>query len=283
MTMQKAIEMSDAHFSQLCTIIHENTGITIVDGRKSMLLSRLRGRLRELGETDFDAYISRVTSDRDEMQELVNRVTTNKTLFYRTPRVWEHFRTVVVEEFLASGTRRPMRVWSAASSTGQEAHTAGMVLESVRHDHPSFDYKVIGTDISKRVLDQAEAGVFSEQTVANFKKDQPELFTKHMMRNDAGTFQVSPDIKSRISFKYHNLQERMKNVSSFDAVFLRNVLIYFTIEDQAKVLAHIHALLPPNGTLYIGESESLSRVETDFDIVEPMVYRPQAGARKADA
>ncbi len=274
------LELNDLNFTKLCGIIHENTGITIGEGRKSMLLSRLRGRLRELEETDFKSYIARLSSEAGEMQELINRVTTNKTLFYRTPRVWEHFRDVAIKDFLAKKTGRPMRIWSAAASSGEEAHTAGMILEDVRAANPGFDYKILGTDISLRVLKQAEAGVYSGVKVDNFRKSNPELFNAHMVADDSGGFQIAPAIKTRLTFKQHNLQKRMK-ASPFDVVFLRNVLIYFTPEDQSDFLGKIHEVMPPDGTLYIGESESLSRVKTDFDIVEPMVYMPMA--RKPDA
>ncbi|MEM8802635.1 MAG: CheR family methyltransferase [Pseudomonadota bacterium] len=276
------LELSDLQFTKLCGIIHANTGITIADGRKSMLVSRLRSRLREIGDTDFKAYLALVSSDKDEMQELINRVTTNKTLFYRTPRVWEHFREIVVEEFLAKRAMRPMRIWSAASSTGEEAYTAGMVLETVRAELDGFDYKIIGSDISSRVLNTAETGVYPSSSIATFRRDQPDLF-RHMVGNDADGFQVAKQIKSRINFKMHNLQKRMANTSPFDVVFLRNVLIYFTPEDQEAFLANIHAVMPPHGTLYIGESESLTRLHTDFEILEPMVYRPRSGMRKLDA
>ena len=280
MTGSNELELSDHHFAKLCDIIHQNTGITIGDGRKSLLLSRLRNRLREVNESNFKSYIARVTNDADEMQELINRVTTNKTLFYRTPRVWEHFQGVVIPDFLAKPTSRPMRIWSAAASSGEEAYTAGMILEGVRTSNPGFDYKVVGTDISVRVLEQAESGIYSGVKVNNFSKAYSELFNAQMVGDDSGGFQVKPSIKSRITFKQHNLQNRMKS-SPFDAIFLRNVLIYFTPEDQEDFLSKIHDLLSPDGILYIGESESISRLETDFEIVEPMVYRPIARRRAA--
>ncbi len=275
-------ELSDLQFDKLRTIIHDNTGITIQDGRKSLLLSRLRSRLREVEEPNFKSYIARLSSDADEMQELINRVTTNKTYFYRTPRVWDHFRGQAVEDFLAKGSKRPMRIWSAAASTGEEAHTVGIVLEEVRTSQSNFDYKIMGSDISSRVLKKAEAGVYAPPAVKEFRKEQPDLFRTHMMGDDAEGFHVAPNVKSRISFKLHNLQKRMTGTSPFDAVFLRNVLIYFTPEDQEEILRNIHAMMPPDGTLYIGESETLTRLNTDFDIIEPMIYRPNAG-RKADA
>lgn len=281
MTQGQDIELSDLHFTKLQGIIHKHTGITIADGRKSLLLSRLRSRLREAGEPDFKAYIARVTSDAEELQELINRVTTNKTYFYRTPRIWDHFRQVAVPEFRARATMRPMRIWSAASSTGEEAHTAGIALEEVRLAEEGFEYSVLGTDVSSEVIRMAEKGVYGAPAVARFKVDAPDLFRAHVTGDDAGGFRVDDKVRARVKFKLHNLQNRLRNASPFDVVFLRNVLIYFTNEDQETILRNVRAVMPPEGVLYIGESETLSRLEADFDILEPMVYRPRAGTEAA--
>ncbi len=279
----QSLELSDLQFAKLRGIIHANTGITIADGRKGLLLSRLRSRLREMKEPDFKSYISRLQNDASELQELINRVTTNKTLFYRTPRIWNHFRDCTVPAFLASQKKSSMRVWSAASSTGEEAHTIGIMLEEFRLANTGFDYSVLGTDVSSRVLAAAEKGVYAPAALTGFRKEQPDLFRSGMVGDDADGFRVKPDIKARLKFKLHNLQKPLKNTSPFDAVFLRNVLIYFTIEDQENILRNVAALMPPTGTLYIGESETLNRLETVFEPIEPMVYRPVSGTKRPDA
>ena len=272
--MTQDMLLSDLNFERLRTIIHEQTAISIGDGRKSLLLSRLRKRLNDTGVPDFKTYIARLGSDPAEMQEMIDRVTTNKTCFYRTPRIWDHFRTTAVADFVARDAGRPMRVWSAAASTGEEAHTAGILLEDMRQQGGGFDYRILGTDISARVIKQAEAGVFGPATLSHFRKERADLLAAHMMGDDVGGYRVSPQIRSRITFRQHNLKTRMTKATGFDVIFLRNVLIYFAPEDQERILAHVHALLHPQGTLYIGESESLTRLSTGFAIVEPMIYRP---------
>jgi len=275
------IELSDSQFTQLREIVHANTGITIGDGRKSLLLSRLRSRLREANEPDFRSYIARVSKDADELQQLINKVTTNKTLFYRTPRIWDHFTKNSVPNFIKQSPGRSMRIWSAASSTGEEAHTVGIVLEEFRQSQAGFDYSVFGSDISSRVLEIAQKGLYSGQTLSGFRKDQPGLFQKYMVGDDSGGFQVKPEIKSRLKFKLHNLQKRLTNTAPFDAVFLRNVLIYFTNEDQENILRHVHAMMSPEATLFIGESETLNRLNTSFEQIEPMIYRPLGKQRRS--
>jgi chemotaxis protein methyltransferase CheR len=175
---------------------------------------------------------------------------------------------------LNAKTARQMKVWSAAASTGEEAHTIGVMLEEVREANRGFDYSVLGTDISSRVLDVAKAGQYIGRPVARFRKEDPALFAKHMIGNETDGFCVKPQIKKRISFKLHNLLKKLPSGGPFDVVFLRNVLIYFTHEDQEKILANVHAQLRPEGTLIIGESETLKSLKCNFEMIAPLVYRP---------
>lgn len=273
--------LSDADFAKLRAIVHENTGISIAENRRSMMVSRLQNRLRITGERTFSGYISRVTADPAEMQELTNRVTTNETYFYRTPRVWAHLKTVVIPEFLGTVKGRPMKCWSAAASTGEEGYTIGVVLEDVRRSNPQFDYSVLGTDISSRVIEVAKKGQYIGRPVARFRKEDQTLFSKFMVGNDDDGFCVIPDIKRRVTFKLHNLVNQLKTGGPFDVIFLRNVLIYFTQEDQEKILANVHAALRPEGTLIIGESETLTSLKCSFKPIAPLIYTPVVQARKA--
>lgn len=274
MTAEKELSLSESQFNRIRGIIHDSTGITIGDNRTSLLLSRLRGRLRETRDADFKAYIARVTSDKAELQELINRVTTNKTFFYRTPRIWQHFRDVAIPAFMERNTRRPMRIWSAAASTGEEAYTAGMILEHTRSTQEGFDYRCTGTDISSKVLKQAEAGLYAVPALTQLRADGTDLFDRFLDGDDTAGYKVDTQIRGRTTFKLHNLLKPLPGGASFDAVFLRNVLIYFTPEDQEAILRNVHAAMAPDALLYIGESESIARLRTDFAIIEPMIYRP---------
>lgn len=270
--------MSDSEFTKLRAIVHKTTGITIAENRRSMLISRLRKRLREVEEPSFSSYISRLSKDPDEMQELTNRVTTNETYFYRTPRVWDHFTTSLLPAFHENAEGRRMRVWSAAASTGEEAHTVGVLLEQQRLEHPGFDYSVLGTDVSSRVLDIAQTGVYNGRAIARFRTAEPELFQKHMKGDDTNGYKAVPQVRSRLKFKLHNLLEKLSGAGGFDVVFLRNVLIYFTPEDQEKILANVRSMIRPDGVLYIGESETLTNLKTDFSQIAPIIYQPSTRA-----
>jgi chemotaxis protein methyltransferase CheR len=275
--------LSDADFAKLRSIVHKNTGITIAENRRGMLFSRLQRRLRETGTPTFGDYIARVTSDKEEMQELTNRVTTNETYCYRTPRVWAHLREVVLPEILTRPGARQMKLWSAAASTGEEAHTIAAIMEDVRSKTPGFNYSVLGTDISSRVIAIAEEGCYVGRAVARFKREEPELFAKQMVGDDTSGYHLNPEAKKKIAFRRHNLLERLKSGGPFDVVFLRNVLIYFTVEDQEKILANVHEAMRPDATLIIGESETLSNMNCKFEPVAPFIYRATRTVQKASS
>jgi len=266
--------LNDADFSRIRSLIHDKTGITIAENRKSMVYSRLQGRLRELGDETFQDYLNRAIHDQSELQELIDRITTNKTLFYRTPRIWKHFQDICIPSFKLNQNGRPMRVWSAAASTGEEGYTIGMVMAKEKQSNPPFDYSVLGTDISMRVLSIAEAGIYQKLSIDRFRKERPDLCEDFITGNEQEGFSVKSNIKQRIKFKRHNLLEPLRNGGPFDVVFLRNVLIYFTDDDQKKILERVHQQLRPNGTLIIGESESLKSLDCNFEAIEPLIYRP---------
>ena len=266
--------MSDGDFAKLRAVIHAQTGITIGETRKSLLVSRLRSRLRALDLASYTAYLERVAQDPAERRELTNRVTTNETYFYRTPRIWDYFNDVAVPEFAARVQNRALRVWSAAASTGEEAYTAGAFLEEMRSRTPGFDYSIVGTDISSRVLGIAETAIYKGRPVARFQKEQPEVFARRMVGSEAAGWSPAKEIKARVRFREHNLLRPLTNTAKFDIVFLRNVLIYFKAEDQATILRHVRAMMQPEGVLLIGESESLKHIDTDFEQIQPIIYRP---------
>lgn len=273
--------ISDDDFSRLRTIIHNHTGITIANNRRSMLFSRLQRRLRATGEATFSGYIEKVCQDSVEMQELTNRVTTNKTLFLRTPRIWAYMRSKAIPMFLEKNFNRSMKVWSAAASTGEEAYTIGMVLEEVRKSYPRFSYSILGTDISSRVLEVADSARYSDQSIHRFKQQEPDLFRNHLTETEKSFYSVSSDIRRNIQFKLHNLIEPLSNHEKYDLILLRNVLIYFSNKDQEIILRNIHQKIHPDGILIIGESESLNSLNCDFESIEPLIYRPKpAGLRQ---
>lgn len=271
---ERDIELNKGSFDKLRAVIHKNTGITIADNRQGLLESRLRGRLREIDEVSYSSYLDRLGADAAEMQELINRVTTNETYCYRTPRIWDFFRDEFLTDFCKRGVPRAMRAWSAAASSGEEAHTIGLICEQKRQLNAGFDYAVLGTDISSRVIQKAQTGLYSGKSIARLKKEQPALVESYMIGDEASGMQVRPEIKQRLKFKLHNLVRPLPGPQMFDIVFLRNVLIYFSTEEQERILWNVSRKMQPDAVLIIGESESLTRLDTPFEQTAPLIYRP---------
>ncbi len=265
--------LTDACFEELVKLTHKLTGITIGSDRKSMLVSRLRRRVRAQGLTDFDSYVRFVSEDRDEAQQFVNSVTTNETYFYRTPRVWDFITGDFLEKWIGDGIKRPLRAWSAASSTGEEAHTMGVFFQDLKDRHTAFNYEILATDISSRVVNVAKEGTYSGRSIERFRTAKPDLFERYMTTEDDCNYQARSDIRQSISFQAHNLFKPLRTAHKFDIIFIRNVLIYFTKKDQEIVLSNIDRALGDEGVLVIGESESLAQVNTNFQSVVPLVYR----------
>ncbi len=268
--------LSDSCFAEFLQLTYALTGITIAETRRSMLISRLRKRLLANSLTRFEDYLSVVRKDPCEARHFVDSMTTNETYFFRTPRIWTYLEDEFISEWSARNPGRTLRLWSAAASTGEEAHTAGVLLEDIRERGTGFDYKVLGTDISPRVIGVAQKGQYSGRAIERFREARPDLFDRYLQGTEMAGYSVLASIRDRLKFETHNLFAPAPPGKGFDIVLLRNVLIYFSKLDQERVLASVQLAMDPNGVLIIGESESLSSLSTGFKPVAPFVYRPSA-------
>ena len=274
--------LDDRCFAKLVDLTHDLTGITIAGDRKAMLVSRLRKRLRASGSTDFVSYLDLVRSNREEAEEFVNCVTTNKTYFYRTPLVWQYIEETFLKKRLSGELRRPIRVWSAAASSGEEAYTMGALLEDAKTRSPSLTYEILGTDIAADVVRRAKQGLYPRRAVEGFRESRPDVFDRQMVAREDGQFEVRSGIRSHITFQVHNLFRQLCGNTKFDIVLLRNVLIYFTKADQEHVLAHVASAMADDGVLAIGESESITQLASNFESIGPLLYRKRR-AQSAEA
>ncbi len=273
------VEMTDSCFHEYIILIHRLTGITIQANRKSMIQGRVRKRIRTLGLAGYSEYLDHVKSTQSENRTFIDLVTTNETYFYRTPRIWECLSKTFLAEWHAQNPKQVFRAWSAASSSGEEAYTLGVICQQFKATHPSFQFQIVGSDISQEMVGVCEKGLYRGRAVETFRQTQADLFQK-FMHPVGDDFQVIPEIKSKITFHLHNLFEKPKASEKFDLILLRNVLIYFTSADQEKVLRNIRPLLKDEGLLMIGESESLAHIQTDFDYKAPLVYALKPGLVK---
>ncbi len=276
--MHKEIVLSESCFQDLLKLIYELTGITISQKRITMVAGRLRKRVTALSLPGYEEYIRLVQDDRREQSFFIDLITTNETYFYRTPRIWDYIENKFLSEWYSKYGKQVLNIWSAAASSGEEAHTLGVLCQNFKDRNPSFLYQITGTDISAEMIGLCHRGRYTGRSIDSFKKQRPELFDKYMTKNEDNTFQVIPEIKSRLRFGQHNLFKSFSSPGKFDLVLIRNVLIYFKGNDQEKVLSLIAPKLSEEGVLIIGESESLTHIQTAFRHQEPLVYKLDSSA-----
>lgn len=267
-------EIDQSCFEGFTQLTHQLTGITIKEERQTMLVGRLRKRLRALNLDSFQEYLEYARKNKEEHEHFVNQITTNETYFFRTPRVWEYIEQTFLPQWQEHRPAPQLHVWSAASSTGEEAHTLGILLQKFKDGNRGFDYKIQGTDIDSSVVKRAAQGLYNGRSIERFRQARPECFERYMVGNDADGYKVVPDIKSRLQFTQFNLFDSPPATPKFDLVLLRNVLIYFTAQDQETVMSTVHQRIKPEGTAIIGESESLNSLNTNFESIAPTIYRP---------
>ncbi|MBB6144143.1 chemotaxis protein methyltransferase CheR [Silvibacterium bohemicum] len=272
---EEIVEIDDAHAQPILDVLKQLTGITIPVQKKMMVVFRLRKRLAEL-DTPLSDYVARVRHDRREQQTFINLLTTNETSFFRTLRVWKYFREQFLPEFLASKASEILRVWSAAASTGEEAGSIAMSCHDFQLSHPSFRFQVLATDVDTEVLAKAESGVYSAKTIDKLRETDPEMFRRYFKENRDGLHEIDAQLKSKIKFATHNLMESPRLLAPQHIVFLRNVLIYFREQEQMTILKQIGSTMAPGTILILGESESISALETPFAFVQPQIYRKLA-------
>lgn len=276
-------DLNEQVFNKLVKVVHTHTGITLGSSKKIMLQARLRPRMRELSLHSFESYYDYLQSHKEEGPYFVDLVTTNETYFYRTPRIWEYIENEYLPNWFQKKQNVVFNVWSAAASSGEEAHTLGTVFQGFKEKHPAFQYQIFGTDISLEILSYAEKGQYSGRAIEMFKEKRPDLFQKFLKPDSNGQFSAIQEIRSRIKFQQHNLFEKPKFKTQFDLVLIRNVLIYFLGPDQEKVLSHVCLSMKPGAGLIIGESESLNRLKTSFSYKMPLVYELSSETEDAKA
>lgn len=271
---EAAKQIDGAILTELLALVKEYTGITMEERKRELLFSRLRRRMRALNIEVVSHYVMFLKKNPQEVQEFINLVTTNETFFFRTPLIWEYFRNEFLPQWSAKNPNESLKIWSAASSSGEEAHSLAIACEEFKLTHPGFRYRIYGSDISTAVLDEAKAGLFSGKSIEDFKVKQPALVEKYFKYvPEEKAYKASDLLRVNIEFSIHNLHRLPAKQNFYDIVFIRNVLIYFNDLDQQLVLKNMHSALKSQGILILGESESLARFASPFVYQKPLIYQ----------
>lgn len=266
--MVDRLPLSDVHFRRISQLIYQRAGIVLADHKREMVYNRLVRRLRLLGINDFGQYLALLESDPNsaEWQAFINALTTNLTAFFREahhfPILAEHAR------------KRPngYTVWSTAASTGEEPYSLAMTLAEVLGNRVS-GCQVWASDIDTQVLEKATAGIYRQEELRSLSPQQLQRFFLRGTGPHSGLVRVRPELAAMVHFQQLNLLAPEWPVPApFDAIFCRNIMIYFDKETQERILRRFVPLLKPGGLLFAGHSENFSQISREFYLRGQTVY-----------
>jgi chemotaxis protein methyltransferase CheR len=265
-------------YARLCDLIYREAGIHLGGGKQTMLEARIKRRLKALDLSSYSDYCEYLFGHRglkEEITHLIDVVTTNKTDFFREPRHFNFLVEKALPELTSpNGGGKPLLIWSAGCSTGEEPYTLAIVLSEYALAHPSFRFRIRATDICTTVLAKAEMGVYSQEVVAPVAAP---LQRKYFMRSrDPGSRQmrVVPELRRLVEFSRLNFMDADYCLSEkTDAIFCRNVIIYFDRPTQERILQKLCNCLLPGGYMFVGHAEALHDMNLPLTPVAPALYR----------
>ncbi|MBN2429367.1 MAG: protein-glutamate O-methyltransferase CheR [Deltaproteobacteria bacterium] len=271
------MEITGDEFDLFRSYIHQKFGINLTDKKRSLLVSRLQKIIRESGFGSFQNYYEYLVKNNDhgQIQELINRISTNHTFFNREKDHFEFFSQVALPEVvnaLKKKGKKDLRIWCAGCSTGEEAYMLLMLMdEFFGSDYPNWNAGILATDISQRVLDIALPGIYSEEKIQSLPT---RLRNKYTSKLSDGNYQMIDRLRKEVTFRKFNLMNSVYPFKNpFHIIFCRNVMIYFDEIDRKKVVNHFYHLTEPNGYLFIGHSETLGRKQQAYTYIQPALYK----------
>ncbi len=268
-------ELTDKQFVRLSDFIYSNYGIKMPPVKKIMLQSRLHKRLKALGISSFDEYLSFVFDDHSHAEEVVNMidvVSTNKTDFYREPAHFDFLNETALPHLTSKGSKR-INIWSAGCSSGEEPYTMAICLSEFAERSPGTDFFIKATDISTKVLQHAVSGVYAENRIDVIPLAlKRKYFLKSKERIDPKV-KVIKQLREKISFQRLNFMDNQYAMNEvFDIVFCRNVLIYFDKKTQEAVIRKQCSKLRPGGFYFLGHSESTAGLDVPLRQIKPTIF-----------
>ena len=268
---------SDGHFDLLRRLVSKLAGIELGDSKRQLVYGRIARRIRTLELPGFDAYCDLVTrADGVEIESFLNAITTNLTSFFREDHHFEFLaRTALPQLQRANAASRRIRIWSAGCSTGEEPYSIAMTVRAALAPGPAWDVEILATDIDSNVLATAAAGVYAPHRQQGIG---PARLRRWFTTRDcpAGCVRVKDELRDMIRFAPLNLMEDWPFTEPFDAIFCRNVVIYFDRATQAALFERFAGVMARHGHLFIGHSESLFGSCTRFELIGRTIYRPRS-------
>lgn len=255
--------MKPDDFEFVSRLIKSKSGLVLSQDKTYLLESRLMPIARKRGLKDLTELIGTLRGgDRNLVEEVVDAMTTNESFFFRDTKPFDQFRHVVLPHMIkARASKKHLRIWCAAASSGQEPYSLAMILDEFKSQLAGWRIDIIGTDISREILTKARAGLYSQFEV---QRGLPiSLLVKYFQKKE-DQWQISADLRSRVQYKEFNLLDDFRPLGQFDVVYCRNVLIYFDQPTKSDVLSRISALMPDDGFLFLGGAETVLGISDKF-------------------
>lgn len=269
--------LSQKEFQKLSTYIYNELGIKMPDTKKVMLESRLQRRLKELNMASFSDYCEFVFSKAGQQVELfhmIDVVTTNKTDFFREPQHFEFLINHVLPDYRLKSKTKPLSIWSAGCSSGEEPYTLAMVLSDAVENGLIDDFSIFATDISIRVLQKAAMAIYPENRITDIPLSSKKKYLLKAKDPLDKTVRFIPRIRNKISFHRLNFMDEYYDIQNmFDIVFCRNVIIYFDKETQEQVINKLSSKLKTGGYFFFGHSESITNMNVPLENIKPTIFR----------
>ena len=269
-------EITQKEFKLFQALIYEETGISLHDKKATMVQARLSKRLRELQLKSFGEYYDYLKGgdDGEEMLKLLNAISTNVTAFFREAAQWDFLE----EYFSELEQHRPdkkLRIWSAASSSGQEPYSIAMFLHEHLKNIAGWDIKLLATDIDTNMLGRAIKGIYSEKDVTGMPKKFLTNYFDKINAKEGALYQIKSYLRQMVMYRMFNLTRGDFTIfkNQFDIIFCRNVMIYFDTPTRNQLISRFHKMLRPGGLLLLGHSESITQNSGEFKLVQSAIYR----------
>lgn len=269
---EREFVFTDEDFHYVQRLLYSRTGIAVADVKKNMVYSRLARRLRQLNFDKFSEYFSFLErNESNEMQNYFNALTTNLTAFFREQHHFDYLASTYLPDLIKQKDERSIKIWSAGCSTGEEPYSLAMILSEFVPD--TWDKNILATDLDTNVLETAANGCYPYVRIEDIDQTYKKRYMLKGAGEKTGMVMMRSKIRQMTSFKQLNLIDEWPMRKKFDAIFCRNVIIYFDKDTQRKLIKRYADILHEGGLLFLGHSESLYKVSDRFSLLGKTIYK----------
>lgn len=269
--------LSDKDFKFICQFVYDTCGIVLDERKREMIYRRLMRRTRELKIGSFPEYCQLLkVANSEEIPHFINAITTNLTSFFRESHHFDYLREQFLPDLIrsANGDKGRLRIWSSASSTGEEPYSIAITLsEALGTALDQWDVRILATDLDSDVVAYGQQGIYKAERIDDLASDRQKRWFRKGSGDNAEQVKVATDLAAMITFKSLNLLHDWPMKGPFDVIFCRNVLIYFDKPTQEKLIPRFYELLRPGGILFLGHSESISVGNPGFEMLGKTIFK----------